>query len=70
MNPEGWQETGKVLQSVLERAPEQRRAFLDEACAGDSQLRREVTYMLAMGVYTWRFMHTVGGKKLYKTTAR
>jgi hypothetical protein len=23
-----------------------------------------------MGVYTWRFMHTVGGKKLYKTTAR
>jgi hypothetical protein len=23
-----------------------------------------------IGVYTWRFMHTVDGKRMYKTTAR
>jgi|GEM_PF-281928 len=47
MKPERWDEIDKVLQSVLERAPEERGAYLDEACAGDEQLRERVESVLA-----------------------
>jgi serine/threonine protein kinase len=46
MKPERWDEIDRVLQSVLERVPEQRRAFVDEVCAGDEQLRRDVLSVL------------------------
>src|SRR2546421_12055452 len=46
MKPERWDEVDKILQSVLERAPAERRAYLDEVCAGDEQLRREVLTVL------------------------
>jgi non-specific serine/threonine protein kinase/serine/threonine-protein kinase len=36
-----------VFQAALTRAPELRRAFLDEACGGDGELRREVDSLLA-----------------------
>jgi Tol biopolymer transport system component len=47
MKPERWDEVDKVLQSVLERAPEERGAYLDEACAGDESLRERVESVLA-----------------------
>ena len=47
MKPERWDEIDKVLQSVLERAPAERAAYLDEACAGDEQLREQVESVLA-----------------------
>ncbi len=34
------------MQSVLDRAPEERGAFLDQACAGDEGLRREVESLI------------------------
>ena len=46
MTPERWQQTNNLLEQALERDPSQRRAFLEEACAGDEELRREVESLL------------------------
>jgi serine/threonine protein kinase len=37
----------RIFYSVLEREPEKRAAFLDEACAGDEALRRRVEGLIA-----------------------
>ena len=47
MKPEHWQQIDKLFHSALERAPKERAAFLDQACAGDQQLRREVDALIA-----------------------
>jgi eukaryotic-like serine/threonine-protein kinase len=44
--PERWQEIKKVLAGALERTPEQRSAYLEEACT-EPELRREVESLLA-----------------------
>jgi serine/threonine protein kinase/TolB-like protein/Flp pilus assembly protein TadD len=46
MTPERWQQIKSVLDSALEREPNERAALLDEACAGDTELRREVESLL------------------------
>jgi hypothetical protein len=40
MTPERWQQIEKIYHAVLEREPESRDAFLDEACTGDKGLRK------------------------------
>jgi Tol biopolymer transport system component/serine/threonine protein kinase len=47
MNPERWQQASRILESVIERAAEQRGAYLDEVCANDDELRQEVESLLA-----------------------
>jgi serine/threonine protein kinase/dipeptidyl aminopeptidase/acylaminoacyl peptidase len=47
MKPERWDEVDQILQSVLERAPAEREAYLAEACSGDEDLRREVMTLMA-----------------------
>ena len=42
MTPERWQQIKALLQSALEREPNQRSAFLAEACAKDESLRKDV----------------------------
>jgi Tol biopolymer transport system component/serine/threonine protein kinase/Flp pilus assembly protein TadD len=46
MTPERWQRIKALLESAIERDPPAREAFLDEACAGDPVLRREVGALL------------------------
>jgi serine/threonine-protein kinase len=46
MTPERWQQVKAVLASALERAPKERRAYLDQACT-EPELRREVESLLA-----------------------
>ena len=46
MTPERWLQVKGVLHEALDRAPADRAAFLDEACAGDDPLRREVESLL------------------------
>ncbi len=48
MHPERWKQVDHVLQSVRERAPEEREAFLHQACADDQALEREVRSLLAL----------------------
>jgi len=43
----GWQRQKEVFQAALARPLELRGAFLDEACAGDEALRRDVDSLLA-----------------------
>ena len=47
MTPERWRAVDAVLQAALVREPALRDAFINEACAGDDGLRREVESLLA-----------------------
>jgi eukaryotic-like serine/threonine-protein kinase len=48
MDPERWKRIEEVYHSAGVRAPEEREAFLEGACAGDDALRREVKALLAV----------------------
>jgi tetratricopeptide (TPR) repeat protein/tRNA A-37 threonylcarbamoyl transferase component Bud32 len=47
MTPERWQEARNICDAVLDRAPEERGAMLDELCGDDEGLRRDVELMIA-----------------------
>ena len=47
MTPERWQKIDSLLQAALGREPRERARFLDEACKGDDELRKEVESLLA-----------------------
>src|SRR6185295_9243295 len=47
MKPERWQRVKELCLSALETSASDRAAFLDQACAGDDALRREVETLLA-----------------------
>jgi len=46
MTPEDWKKVDKLVKAALGRAPLERTAFLNEACAGDDALRREVESLI------------------------
>lgn len=47
MTPQRWQQIKQLLTEALELEPQRRAAWLDQACAGDDELRREVESLLA-----------------------
>jgi eukaryotic-like serine/threonine-protein kinase len=47
MKPERWQQINDIFLSAAERPPQERAAFLEEACHGDERLRREVESLIA-----------------------
>ncbi len=47
MHPERWRQIEELYHSAIEREPDERRLFLDKACLGDDELRREVESLLA-----------------------
>ena len=56
MQAERWRKIEQVLKSALERDESQRAAFVEEACAGDERLRREVESLLAYQPQAEKFM--------------
>src|SRR6478672_8061404 len=46
LKPERWKQVSDLFQSAIERAPEERAAFLDESCHDDEGMRREVESLL------------------------
>ena len=46
MDPQQWKQVDNLLHLVLDRPPEDRDAFLRQACAGDEALEREVRSLL------------------------
>src|SRR5262245_40826271 len=50
MERDRWEQIERLYHAALERGPNEREAFLDEACAGDEDLRREVAGLLANDV--------------------
>jgi hypothetical protein len=51
-----WQQIERICQSALELGESRRRAFLDEACAGDEELRREMKSLLQFDSRGGRFI--------------
>jgi serine/threonine protein kinase/tetratricopeptide (TPR) repeat protein len=47
VNPERWRQIQEFYKSALKRVESERSRFLDEVCAGDSELRQEVESLLA-----------------------
>jgi serine/threonine protein kinase len=47
MTPERWEQVGQIYQAAVELRPDERAAFLREACGGDKSLCREVESLLA-----------------------
>src|SRR5260370_10798971 len=45
--PQRWQEIDRIFAEALTREPAELAAFLDEACGGDEQLRKEVESLMA-----------------------
>src|SRR5574338_1575543 len=46
ISPERWQQVKEIFDSALKYQPEQRGAFLSEACSGDEDLRSEVESLI------------------------
>jgi serine/threonine-protein kinase len=46
MTPERWTDVERLFHAALERSPHERAVFLDDSCAGDAELRREVQSLL------------------------
>ena len=47
MTPERWQQVYELFAVVVELAPQQRTAFLDESCSNDLEMRSEIESLLA-----------------------
>jgi eukaryotic-like serine/threonine-protein kinase len=61
MTPERWERVKTLYDSVRARPVPEREALLDEACAADKELRREVEALLRQPVDTAAFISLVGG---------
>ena len=48
MDSEQWKQLDKLLHAALQRPPNQRDAFLREACAGNDRLEREARSLLTL----------------------
>src|SRR5262245_22044947 len=58
MELDRWEQIGRLYHAALEREPGAREAFLDDACAGDEDLRREVVGLLACDVPSDSFIRS------------
>lgn len=58
MDSEQWKQIDKLLHAVLEHAPEERDAFLRQACAGDERLEREARSLLTLEHQAEGFLET------------
>src|SRR5262245_4835329 len=58
MKPERWRQIQKLNFDARKRDPGQRAAFLDQACAGDEALRKEVESLLASDAQAGDFLAT------------
>ncbi len=58
MNPERWQQIERIYNSALAVEPGRRESFLEEVCAGDESLRREVELLLISQPRIERFIES------------
>jgi hypothetical protein len=70
MDSERWKQVEGVLQSVLDRAPEERDTFLRNVCAGDETLEREVRSLLTWEEQADRFLEKPALEVAAKAMAR
>jgi serine/threonine protein kinase/pimeloyl-ACP methyl ester carboxylesterase len=53
-----WQRAEELFHATLERSPEERQAFLDEACGDDTELRRQVEVLVSKDEKAGSFLET------------
>jgi predicted ATPase/serine/threonine protein kinase len=70
MTPERYQRLQALLESALAREPAQRSSFLDEACAGDQSLRRDIDSLIASSEEAGAFLETPVGEMAAKLVNR
>jgi serine/threonine protein kinase len=58
MKPDRWQKIDELFEAALERASHDRAAFLEKACGGDQQLRREVEKLLKIDEQATAFIQS------------
>jgi tRNA A-37 threonylcarbamoyl transferase component Bud32 len=58
MTPERWHQIERLYHAALERTAADRAAFLDEVCADDADLRKEVDALLVAGARGGTFLDT------------
>ncbi len=46
MKPERWQRIDEIFHAALQHKPDERKAFIERACRGDEELRRELESLL------------------------
>ena len=66
MKPERWQQLDELFHAALQHEPEERAAFLDEGCAGDEALRRQVEALLAAHEEAGSFIENPAGSKHFE----
>src|SRR6266568_8071038 len=59
MDPKRWEKIRRLQETAREKLSDERRAFLDSACAGDEALRHEIETLLASE--TGSFVQTLVG---------
>jgi hypothetical protein len=64
IKPERWQKIERLYDSALELEPEQREAFLEQACAGDESVRKEVQQLLEHPLEAESFFESPAIEKL------
>src|SRR5215207_8666291 len=69
MKPERWGQIAKLYDAALQLDPRRRAAFLDEACAGDEELRREVASLLASDAQAGSFLAAPAAEVLARGAA-
>jgi serine/threonine protein kinase/tetratricopeptide (TPR) repeat protein len=70
MDSDRWKQVDSLLQSVLERPPEEHEAFLRNACAGDETLEREVRSLLTAQQQAGSFLENPAIEAAARSLAR
>ncbi len=70
MDRERWQRIERVYDSAVELKPSDRQAYLEKACAGDDELRREVEKLISFDRKAGRFMESPALDVAAKALAR
>ena len=70
MTSDRWEQIERTCQAALELEESQRAAFLDQACAGDAELRREVESLLQFDTRGDRFIEEPAVEVAAKMIAR
>jgi serine/threonine protein kinase len=56
MNPDLWRRAEELFHAALERPAQERRAFLDQACGADTELRRQVERLVSKEEHAGSFL--------------
>ena len=70
MNRERWQQVENLYHATLAKDANERGAFLDQACAGDEALRREVESLIALEPHAEKFIESPAVEVVVSMMAR